>query len=79
MKNYVSPKSVVLSMNMNENIAASYSYAQEGLYYNTTGEFWATSQIKIAEYPIRLIGVLSIENKAVYDQIMAECDKAPEN
>ena len=40
MKNYVAPKSVVLSMNMNENIAISVTKENAGLTYNTNSGAW---------------------------------------
>lgn len=45
MKNYVAPKSVVLSMNMNENIAISVTKESAGLTYNTHTGAWVGTEL----------------------------------
>lgn len=45
MKNYVAPKSVVLSMNMNENIAISVVKEETGLLYNRNNGSWIGTEL----------------------------------
>lgn len=80
MKNYVSPKSVVLSMNLNENIAASYAPSDLRLWYNTSkNNNWATSSISADEWPIeKLIDLLDTEFAAQYKVIYESCNKTPD-